>query len=77
MVLSRLPEGEEVILYKVYNEKREQVGWCVPAPDFNPDFVHNVIEEYCKLVLKPKPKWLPQFFYNWLISKFVVTQYFK
>lgn len=64
-------------LYKVYNEKRKWVGWCVPAPDFNPDLVHNTIEEYCKLMLKPKPKWMPQFLYKYLISKFLILQFFE
>lgn len=35
------------------------------------------IEEYIKLALKPKPKWMPKFFYNWLIKTFCVIEYWN
>lgn len=37
----------------------------------------NLKNEYFLLYIRNKPKWLPKFIYEWIISKLLVTASFK
>jgi len=39
--------------------------------------VESQIEKQMKLIIKPKPKWLPNRIYVWLLKKLLVLEKFK
>ena len=37
----------------------------------------QTINEYCKLYIRERPKWLPEFIYKWVLKQVLVLAYFK
>ena len=37
----------------------------------------QTINNYCKLYIKERPKWLPDFLYKWIIGKVLVLAMFQ
>lgn len=37
----------------------------------------QTVEDYIQLAIQPKPKWLPGFIWNWLLSKIISLQFWN
>ncbi len=63
-----LRPGDEMIISK------EELGAMSKQKQFNQS---RIIENYCRMRIRPRPYWIPNLIWKYLLKKMVYLQYFS